>query len=109
MLENPIPRFPAPGMSGQSASSHSQVLFEAALHDYENQTGVSLPKHPLANELQNCDTVESVIAVLHEQAQAFSEFRERDKVLKPLKSAVSFLCKLSSPANFGHSIGPVRP
>ena len=79
MLENPIPRFPAPEMSGQSASSHSQVLFEAALHDYEKQTGVALAKHPLANKLQNCDTVESVIAVLHEQTQAFSEFGKETK------------------------------
>ena len=109
MLENPIPRvFPAPDMSGQSASSHLQGLFEAALHDYEKQTGVALANHPLANKLQNCDTVESIIAILREQTQAFNEFRERDKVLKPLKSTVSVLCKLSSAANFGHSIGLVR-
>ena len=96
-------------MSGQSASSHLQGLFEAALQDYEKQTGIALEKHPLADKLQNCDTVESVTAVLHQQTQAFSEFREKDRVLKPLKSAVSVLCKLSSAANFGRSIGLVRP
>jgi hypothetical protein len=96
-------------MSDQSASSHLQVLFEAALQDYEKQTGIALAKHPLADKLQNCDTVESVTAVLHEQTRAFSEFRERDKVLKPLKSAVSVLCKLFSATSFGQAVGLVRP
>ena len=108
MLENPIPRFPAPDMSGQSASHALWELFEAALQDYESQTGITLIKHPLADKLQNCDTVESVIAVLHEQTQAFSEFRERDKVLKSLKSAVSILSKISATVNFG-VVGLVRP
>ena len=96
-------------MSDQSASSHLQVLFEAALQDYEKQTGIALAKHPLADKLQNCDSVESVTAVLHEQTQAFSEFRGKDKVLKPLKNAVSVLCKLSATADFGRDIGLVRP
>jgi hypothetical protein len=93
-------------MSDQSASSHLQVLFEAALHDYEVQTGIVLAKHPLAEKLQNCDTVESVTAVFHEQTQAFNEFRGKDKVLKPLKNVLSVLHKLSAKAD---AIGLVRP
>ena len=96
-------------MSDQSASSHLQVLFEAALWDYEKKTGIALAKHPLADRLQNCDSVESVTAVLHEQTQAFSEFRGKDRVLKPVRKAVSVLCKLSATANFGQKIGLVRP
>jgi hypothetical protein len=83
-------------MGDQSASSHLQVLFEAALQNYEEQTGVVLAKHPLADRIQNCDSVESVSAVLHEQIQAFNEFREKHKVLNPLKKVVSVLCKLSA-------------
>ena len=110
VLENPIPRFfLAPDMTGQSASSNLQALFEAALRDYEKQTGISLAQHPLVDKLQNCDTVESITAVLHEQTQAFSDFRDKDKALKPLKSAVSVLCKLFSTASFGQAIGLVRP
>jgi hypothetical protein len=101
--------FSSPDMGDQLASSHLQVLFEIALQDYENQTGIALVKHPLADKLQNCDSVESVTAVLQEQTQAFSGFREKDKVLKPLKKAVSVLCKLSSTSNFGRDIGLVRP
>ncbi|KAF8483910.1 hypothetical protein DFH94DRAFT_843426, partial [Russula ochroleuca] len=94
-------------MSDQSSSSHLhlRVLFEAALQDYEKQTGIALAKHPLVDRIQNCNSVESVSAVLHEQTQAFSQFREKDKVLKPLKKAVSVLCKLSATANFGRDIG----
>ena len=96
-------------MSDPSGSSRLQVLFEAALRDYETQTGIALADHPLAEQLQSCDSVDSVTAVLREQTQAFSEFRGKDKVLRPLKNAVSVLSKLSSAANFGRDIGLVRP
>jgi hypothetical protein len=101
--------FPTSDMSDQSPSSHLQVLFEAALQDYENKTGIALAEHPLADSLQNCDSVESVTAVFHEQTQAFSQFREKDKVFQPLKKIVSVLCKLSATASFGRDIGLVRP
>ena len=96
-------------MTDQLGSSHLQVLFEAALHDYQRQTGIALAEHPLAEKLQNCDSIESVTAVFHEEVQAFSEFRGKDKVLKPLEQAVSVLYKLSAIANFGPDIGLVRP
>jgi hypothetical protein len=84
------------------------VLFEAALQDYQKQTGIALAK-PLAEQLQSCDSVESITAVLREQAEAFSESRGNDNVLKPLKKAVSVLYKPSAAANFGHDIGLVHP
>ena len=96
-------------MSDQSGSSRLQVVFEAALQDYEKQTGIALANHPLAEKLQNCDSVESVTAVLRDQTQAFSEFRGKDKVLKLLKHAISALYTLSAAADFGHAIGLVRP
>jgi hypothetical protein len=86
-------------MSDQSGSSHFRVLFEAALQDYEEQTGIALAKHPLAEQLQNCDTVESVTAILDEQARVFSEFKGSDKITKLLKNAVSVLCTLFNSAN----------
>jgi hypothetical protein len=95
-------------MSDQSASSHLKVLFEAALQDYESQTGIALAKHPLAEHLQECDSIESITAVLHDQTQAFNEFREKEKIMKSLKNAVSVLCKLSACAKLGEVIGMVR-
>ena len=96
-------------MGDYSTSSHLQVLFDVALHDYQKQTGIALAEHPLAEKLQKCDSVESITAVLCEQTQAFREFQGNDKVLKPLKKAISVLYKLSATANFGQDIGMVRP
>ena len=94
-------------MGDQSGSFNLQVIFEVALQDYEKQTGIALAKHPLAEQLQNCDSVESITAVLRDQTQAFSQFLENDKVLKPLKKVVSVLYKLSATASFGQDIGLV--
>jgi hypothetical protein len=96
-------------MGDQSGSSHLWVLFEAALQDYEKQTGIALAKHPLAEQLQNCDTVESVTVVLRNQTQAFGEFQGSDKITKPLKTVLSVLHKLSALANIGQVIRLVRP
>ena len=96
-------------MSDQLGSSRLQSLFETALQDYEKQTGIVLAKHPLAEQLQNCDSLESITAVFSEQTKAFKEFRGKDNVLKPLERAVSVLYKLSASANFGQDIGLVRP
>jgi hypothetical protein len=53
----PIPHFfPNFDMSDQPGSSNFRVLFEAALEDYKQQTGIELAKHPLAKRLQNCVT-----------------------------------------------------
>ena len=94
-------------MSDQPASSHLKILFEAALQDYEGHTGIALAQHPLAERLQECDSVESITAVLHEQTQAFNDLRGKEKVMESLKNAVSFLYKLSACAKLGEVIGMV--
>jgi hypothetical protein len=85
------------------------VLFEAALEDYKQQTGIELDKHPLAESLQNHNSVESIAAILCEQAQDFKKFREKDKVLKPLKKVLTVLHGLPAAADFAHHVGLVRP
>jgi hypothetical protein len=92
-------------MSDQSPSSYLKVLFEAALHDYETQTGIALAKQPLAERLQECDSVESITDVLHEQTQAFNEFRGKEKLMKLLQNVVSVLYKVSASAKLGEVIG----
>ncbi|KAF8468611.1 hypothetical protein DFH94DRAFT_847987 [Russula ochroleuca] len=91
-------------MSDHLGSSHFRVLFEAALQDYEKQTGITLAKHPFAKQLQDCCSVESITNLLHEQAQAFSEFRGSDKIAKSFKYSVSILYTLSNIADLGRSI-----
>ena len=91
-------------MADHPGSSRFRVLFEAALQQYETQTEIPLTKHPLAEQLQNCDSVDSVIALLQEQVQAFSEFRGTDKIMKSLKGVVSVLSTLSAIADLSDSV-----
>ncbi len=93
----------------QPGPSRFQALFEAAFRDYEKQTGKKLTNHPLAEKLENCDSVESVTAVLREQTELFSGIRGKDKVLKSLRNVLSVLHKHSSAVNFGQDLGLVRP
>ena len=98
-------------MGDQPQSSHFRVLFESALHDYQRQTGMTLANHPLAERLQNCDSVASVTAVLREQARAFSEFGRGDgrlRIMKPLKRVVSVLYLLSASTALSEDIRLVR-
>ena len=85
-------------MSGQSGPSRFQNLFEAAFQEYEKQTGKTLANHPLAEKLQNCDSVESVTAVFTETS---SEIQGKDNVLKPLKNVLSVLHKITSNPGLG--------
>ena len=96
-------------MADQSQSSRFRLLFESALQNYQIQTGTTLVNHPLAEKLQYCDSVESVTAVLQDQARAFSEFRGGDgRIMKSLKAVVSVLDSLSTSIALGEAIGLVR-
>jgi hypothetical protein len=96
-------------MSDQSRSLQLGMLFEAALEDYKQQTGIELAEHPLAERLLDCNTVESVTVILREQAQDFKEFWEKDKILKPLEKVLTVLNGLTSAADLGQSYGLVCP
>jgi hypothetical protein len=86
------------------------MLFESALLDYEKQTGTRLTEHPLAQQLENCGSIESITVILHENAGAFSEFRRSDgRIMKSLKSVVSVLFTLSTSSVLGGAIGLVLP
>jgi hypothetical protein len=79
------------------SGSMLQLHFDTALRDYEKQTGMKLIEHPLARQLENCNSVDSITAVLQEQARAFSEFRrDDDKLMKPLKRVVHVLHAIST-------------
>jgi len=95
-------------MTDQSVSSRLRTLFELALEDYELNTKISLAKHPLAQELENCHSVDSITTLLRDQARAFGEFQGRDRIIKSIKSTASFLYKLSATAALSDGIGLVR-
>jgi hypothetical protein len=87
-----------------------QDLFNAALRDYETQTGIRLDDHPFAKQLKACDSVDSITAILQEQAQIFCEFRgDNGKLMKSLKCSVDVLYTLSISTVLGEGIGLVLP
>jgi hypothetical protein len=77
--------------------------------DYKKQTGIDLATHTLADLLQDCKSVEDVATVLSRQAKDFKEFREKDKVLKPLKKVLTVLHLVSSAPSIAKHVGLVRP
>jgi hypothetical protein len=95
-------------MTDRPVLSHLRTLFELALEDYEIKTEISLANHPLAQKLDNCNSVESITTILQDQARTFGEFRGRDRIMESIRSTVSFLEKLSATASLSDSIGQVR-
>ena len=96
-------------MTDQSASYRLRTLFELALEDYEIQTKISLAKHPLAQKLENCHSLESITTtLLQDLAGTFGELRGRERIMKSIRSTVSSLLKLSAIAALDDGIRPVR-
>jgi hypothetical protein len=95
-------------MTNQPGSTRFRELFEAALQAYEKKAGVTLAEHPLAVQLQSCNTVESVTVVLQGQATTFIESQGSDRVMKSIKNTLSILTKLSATASLAVDIGLVR-
>jgi len=78
-------------MSQSSSSPTFQALFDVALQDYEDKIGSRLINHPLAEQLQECDSVGSITTILEEQARSFREFRDHGKLVNSLKNLVDVL------------------
>ena len=96
-------------MSHQSERGRLRGLFDAALQDYEKTTDIVLAQHPLAEQLQNCHTVESTTTFLQDKAREFGDFRGSDRVMVSIKNTVSILFMLSANAASDNVIDLVRP
>jgi len=84
-------------MATLSESSVFEALFQSALEEYEKVTGINLVRHPLAAQLERCNSVESITQALKDQAEAFFEFRgSNHKAITLLKHTVLALNALSA-------------
>ncbi|KAN0111307.1 hypothetical protein V8E52_008582 [Russula decolorans] len=93
-------------MSQLSSSSSFQALFGAALQDYEDRTRINLVNHPLAKQLEECDSLDSIIAILREQAKGFCKVRgDTGKLMKSVKCSVDVLYILSISTVLGEGVG----
>ncbi|KAH8986992.1 hypothetical protein EDB86DRAFT_3245962, partial [Lactarius hatsudake] len=67
--------------STATASSRFQTIFNAALQSYQKQTKNDLVTHPLASQLQSCDSTSAILAVLQDQVREFDRARSGDERL----------------------------
>jgi len=89
-----------------SSSSNFQQVFHNALKAYEKRTKKDLLVHPLATQLQTCDSPSSILSVLQKQVQELNQSRNTDeRWTKWLDPTVNVLFAFS--ATLGEGVGLV--
>jgi hypothetical protein len=78
-----------------------RTIFFGALSSYRSQTKIDISLHPLLTKLQNCDSSDLILNVLHDQAPEFATSEE-----SWLTTAVDVLHALSS--TLGDRVGMVH-
>ena len=71
----------SPNASASSSSSNFQSVFNTALDAYEKKTKTKLLTHPLAAQLQSCDSPTAILSVLQDLIQQFDCRRRSDERL----------------------------
>ena len=88
-----------------TSSSNLQLIFNTALRAYEKRTKKDLLAHPLATELQKCNSPSAILAVLHQQVQGLDRSRSsNDPWTKWLDPTVNVLHMLSETLEEGVSL-----
>ena len=84
-------------------------IFHAASKEYRKKTGQDLRTHPLAAELDHCDSPDATSEILQNQANALDDAGKSDQTLMVwLNPTVNVLYMLS--ATLGEGVGLVsRP
>ena len=73
-------------------SSNFQSIFDAALADYLDQTGVDLTRNSFAEKLQNCQSADDILDLLQDKANQFKEYRSGNyDLINCLKPVVQVL------------------
>ena len=88
-----------------TSSSNFQLIFNNALKAYEKRTRKDLLAHPLATELQTCNSPGAILAILHQQVQGLDQSRSSDdRWTKWLDPTVNVLYMLSQTLGEGISL-----
>jgi len=88
-----------------SSSSTFQLVFNNALKAYEKRTKKNLLAHPLAAELQKCNSPGTILSVLHQQVQGLDRLQSSDdRWTKWLDPTVNVLHTLSETLGEGISL-----
>jgi hypothetical protein len=94
-------------MADQSYSTRFRARFDSVLHTYQQTTGMILAGHPLAVQLQSCNSTRSIMTIFECETRASCDLLRSDRIMGALESIVSILFTLSTTASFGDAIGLV--
>lgn len=90
-----------------TSSTDFEAIFRAALEAYKHQTKKDIATHPLAIQLQSCNSPSAILAVLRAQVQAFDQSKSSDeKLTKWLDPTVNVLYAFST--ILGNGVGMVN-
>ena len=96
----------AHAFSGSSSSSNFQLIFNNALKVYEKRTKNDLLAHPLAAQLQACESPSTILVILQQQIRDLDQSRNADdRWTKWLDPTVNVLYAFS--ATLGEGVGLV--
>jgi hypothetical protein len=91
-----------------SSSPNFQFIFNASLQAYDHKTKNKLLDHPLATQLQSCESPNAVLTVLQDLVQQFDQRRTSDERLwNWLDPTVNVLCAFSD--TLGEGVGLALP
>ena len=90
-----------------SSSSNFQLIISSALKAYEKRTKKDLLAHPLAAQLQSCESLSAILAVLQQQVEGLDQTQCDDRWTKWLDPTVKVLFAFS--ATVGAGVGLVSP
>ena len=89
-----------------TSSSNFQPIFNNALKEYQRRTKKDLLTHPLAAQLQACDSPSSILVLLRQQVQELDRSQSSDvRLTKWLDPTVNVLYALSD--TLGEGVGLV--
>jgi hypothetical protein len=78
--------------------SNLQMILNQAWKQYEDLSGEDLATHPVAAELDDWDSVDTVLKLFQDKAQGFNEFRKGNKkLLMRLTPVVNTVVAISGP------------
>src|ERR1700733_13123278 len=89
-----------------TSSSNFRTIFVAALEKYREKTKTDLLTHPLATQLQSCNSSSDILAVLHGKVNELDESRGHNERLSSwLNPTINVLYAFS--AALGQGVGLV--
>ena len=89
-----------------SSTSNFRTIFVQALEKYREKTKTDLITHPLATQLQSCNSSSDILAILHDKVKEFEKSRtQNERLSRWLNPTINVLYAFS--ATLGGGVGLV--